>query len=92
MPKIEKPNYSGDLNTNILPSNKKKYMYDSLEKLKQEWDATQVVDIPEAKKYDRKELINVDREAVKEDVKKSYADEFANKVISLNEDFVASYL
>lgn len=84
MPTIEKPNYSGDLNTNILPSNKKKYMYDSLEKLKQEWDATQVVDIPEAKKYDRKELINVDRVAVKEDVKKSYADEFANKVISLN--------
>lgn len=84
MVNIVKPNYSGDLNTNILPSNKKKYMYDSLEKLKQEWDATQVVDIPEATKYDRKELINVDRVAVREDVKKSYADEFANKVLSLN--------
>lgn len=67
---------TGGFNTEInVPIDRRKYMLNELERLKREWDEKTEIKIPEVKKFERKELVSVDRAGVGDKVEKELAPE-----------------
>ena len=78
---------TGDLSTSTIASKKRKeYMYSELNRLQNEWNEKVKVEIPDATKYERKELLDVDRAGVEKSVKESEAPVFQSSVNSLMTD------
>ena len=88
MPNLIKDSFvDGNIATNFMTQEeRKRYMMSELERLKNEWDEETKVEIPEEKKYDRKEYLQVDRAGVKNDVEQSMSGEFISGVNVLKAD------